>query len=361
MTPSLDKDFIYPSSLKDEIKKVIGEYIIDASTSNMNFRQMEKDIVLKRIYDMDRQRFDLTEFFIREKKCDFVFTVCMGTDRMSHLFYRYFDKNHIRYTPHPTYKDALKNHYKFCDENIKRILEIIDDNTCLIITSGYSVQRLDGRINLNEWLIKEGYMTLKKRPDKLTPLMEADIDWEKTKVWATGFTGQIYLNVKGRERYGVVDPKEYDRFLDELSERFKEIPDEKGRKLDTVTFKRKDIHKGEYAKYGPDLFIYFDMCRFNISELIGYPSIYSYDTPKGPDDGGHGPCGFFVMAGKGIPKKGKTEGADLLDIAPTILHLFDIPIPDDMEGRVLVKEENVHLGKDEKEIRERLSRLGYLG
>ena len=361
MTPSLDKDFTYPSSLKDEIKKVIGEYIIDASTSDMNFRQMEKDVVLKRIYDMDKQRFDLTEFFIKEKKCDFVFTVVMGTDRMPHLFYRYFDKNHIRYTPHPVYKDALKNHYKFCDENIKRILEIIDDKTCLIITSDHSVQRLDGRINLNEWLIKEGYMTLKKRPEKLTPLMAAEVDWEKTKVWATGFTGQIYLNVKGREKYGIVDPKDYDKLLDELSEKFKKIPAEDGRKLETVTFKRKDIHKGEYAKYGPDLFIYFDMCRFNISELIGYPSIYSYDTPKGPDDGGHGPYGFFVMAGKGVPKKGKIEGADLLDIAPTILYLFDIPIPDDMEGKVLTKEESVYSEEDEKEIRERLSRLGYLG
>jgi len=74
--------------------------------------------------------------------------------------------------------------------------------------------------------------------------------------------------------------------------------------------------------------------------------------------GGHGPYGFFIMAGKGIPKKGKIEGADLLGIAPTILHLFDIPIPDDMEGKVLTKEESVYSEEDEKEIRERLSRLG---
>ena len=101
MTPSLNKQFTHPASLKKEIEKIIGQYIIDASTSDMNFRQMDKEVVLKRIYDMDKQRFELMIYFIEEKKCDFVFTMITGTDRMSHLFYRYFDKNHRKYSSHP--------------------------------------------------------------------------------------------------------------------------------------------------------------------------------------------------------------------------------------------------------------------
>jgi len=361
MTPSLNKQFTYPDSLKKEIEKIIGQYIIDASTSDMNFRQMDKEVVLKRIYDMDKQRFELTKYFIKEKKCDFVFTVIMGTDRMPHLFYRYFDKNHRRYIPHPKYENALKNHYEFCDENIGEILNLADEDTTMIVTSDHSVQRLDGRINLNEWLIKEGYMKLRKRPEGLASLMQTDIDWSQTKAWATGFTGQLYLNLKGRESQGIVDSQDYERLLDELAEKLKAITDEKGERLDTKVYKRKDIHSGEYAKFGPDLFVYFDNCYWNISELIGYDSIYSYDTPKGPDDGGHGPFGFFAMAGKGVPKRGKVSDADLLDIAPTVLHLFGVPIPQDMEGKVLTKKERVYSKEDEDEIRERLSRLGYLG
>ena len=361
MTPSLNKEFTHPASLKKEIEKIIGQYIIDASTSDMNFRQMDKEVVLKRIYDMDKQRFELTKYFIKEKKCDFVFTVIMGTDRMPHLFYRYFDKNHRRYTPHPKYESALKNHYKFCDESIGEILNLVDEDTVMIVTSDHSVQKLDGRINLNEWLIKEGYMKLRKRPERPTSLMQVDIDWSQTKAWATGFTGQLYLNLKGRESQGIVDSQDYERLLDELAEKLKAITDEKGESLDTKVYKRKDIHSGEYAKFGPDLFVYFDNCYWNISELIGYDSIYSYDTPKGPDDGGHGPFGFFAMAGKGVPKRGKVSDADLLDIAPTILHLFGVTIPQDMEGKVLTKKESVYSKEDEDEIRERLSRLGYLG
>ena len=361
MTPSVEKQFTYPDSLKDEIKEIIGEYIIDASTSDMNFRQMDKEKVIKRIYDMDKQRFDLTEYFIRDKNCDFVFTVVMGTDRMPHLFYRYFDENHRNYTYDDKYKDALKDDYRFCDERIGEILGLVDDNTSIIITSDHSVQRLDGRINLNEWLIREGYMKLKDRPKQLTPLMLADIDWHSTKAWATGFTGQLYLNVKGREQKGAVDPQDYDRVLDELSEKLKNITDEQGRKLDTKVYKRREIHSGEYARFGPDLFIFFDNCQWNISELIGYDSIYSYDTPKGQDDAGHGPYGFFAMKGAGVANKGEMSGADLLDIAPTVLHLMSLQIPTDMEGKVLTKKEGVYLEEDKKEVRERLSKLGYLG
>ncbi|MFQ5821312.1 MAG: alkaline phosphatase family protein [Candidatus Heimdallarchaeota archaeon] len=361
MTPSIKRQFTYPDSLKEEIKNLIGEYIIDASTSDMNFRQMDKDEVAKRIYDMDKQRFDLTKYFIKDKNCDFVFTVVMGTDRMPHLFYRYFDENHKNYTYHEKYKDALKNHYTFCDKNVGEILGLVDDNTSIIIVSDHSVQSLDGRINLNQWLIQEGYMRLKTRPEGLTPLMQADIDWNETRAWATGFTGQLYLNIKGRESEGTVDPNDYDKVLDELSEKIINITDEEGKKLETQVFKRKEIHSGEYSRFGPDLFIYFDNCHWNISELIGYDSIYSYDTPKGPDDAGHGPYGFFAIYGPGIPKAGEVSGADLLDIAPTVFHLMGVPIPADMEGKVLTKKKSAYSEEDKKEVKERLAKIGYLG
>ena len=365
MTPSLEKEFTYPSELRNEIEKVIGEYILDASTSDTNYRLMDKDVVLKRIYDMDKQRFDLIEHFITHKKCDYIFAVIMGTDRMPHLFYRYFDKNHVRYEDNPKYKNALKDHYRFCDENIGRIMGLVDENTVIIVQSDHSVQRLDGRINLNEWLIEEGYMKIRTYPTQLTPISKCDIDWENTKAWATGYTGQIYLNVKGREKYGVVDPRDYDVLLDELSEKMLAITDQKGNKLETKVFKRTSIHPGPYSRFGPDLFINFDDCRWNISELIGYGrgNLYSYDTTLGPDDGGHGPYGFFTIAGPGVPKLGEITSAHLLDIAPTVLHLMGVKVPEDMEGRVLVEEsaEKVYSKEDEDEVKKRLAALGYLG
>lgn len=360
MTFSPDEKFTHPASLKSEIERMTGEYIIDVFTSNLNLEQINKEKVLKKIRDMDQQRFNLTKYFIKDKKCDFIFTVVAGTDRVSHLFYRYFDENHPRYTPDAKYKDIVKNHYKLCDDRIGEIVSLVGEDTVIIVLSSYAAQRLDGRINLNEWLIKEGYMKLNTRRESPTPLMQADIDWSKTKAWVTGYSGGLYLNVKGREPEGTVEPKDYDKALDELTEKLKGIKDDKGRILDAKVYKRKDIHSGEYARFGPDLFVSFNNYHWGTSELIGYNSLHSYYTPKGPDDGAHGSYGFFALVGLGIPQKGKISKADLLDIAPTVLDLFGIPIPQDMEGKVLTEKEKV-TSKEEEEIKERLSRLGYLG
>lgn len=339
MTPDVDSQFTYPQELKQEITELFGEYIIDASTPEMNFRKMDKDKVLKRICDMDTQRFEILKHFIKTKDCDYILCVIMGTDRMPHLFYRYFDENHVRYTPNSKYSIALHDHYVFCDRNLGEIREMRDDDTAIIVHSDHSVQRLDGRICLNDWLVQEGYMNLKEPITELTPFRKAvdKIDWPNTLAWAKGYTGSLYLNLKGREAQGAVDPADYDKVLDELSERVKAITSPDGSKLDTTTYKRKDIHHGKYAQYGPDLFISFDRDRWNIDEQLGHSSIYSYDTSLGPDDGGHGPYGFFVMVGAGVSALGKLEGIDLLDVAPTVMHLMGLPVPEYMEGRVLVK------------------------
>jgi predicted AlkP superfamily phosphohydrolase/phosphomutase len=263
----------------------------------------------------------------------------MGTDRMPHLFYRYFDEKHVRYTPDSKYNTALHDHYVFCDTQVGQIREMLDDETALVIHSDHSVQRLDGRICLNDWLVKEGYMKLKEPITELTPLRGAvdRIDWPNTVAWATGYTGQLYLNVKGREAQGAVPAGDYDKVLDELAERMTAITSPDGKEMDTTTFKRNDIHSGRYVQYGPDLFMWFDNCRYNIDEQFGHESIYSYDTTKGPDDGGHGPEGYFVMAGPGVPALGELTEFSLLDVAPTVLHLMGLPVPEDMEGRVLTE------------------------
>jgi predicted AlkP superfamily phosphohydrolase/phosphomutase len=312
---------------------------------------------------MDEQKFKLIEHFYVDKECDYTFGVIMGTDRMSHLFYRYFDDKHIRYEPHPIYGTALKEHYMFCDRKLGELRQKLDGNTALVVHSDHSVQRLDGRINLNEWLAQEGYLTLLSQPTSPTPLKNCQVNWSKTKAWATGYTGQIYLNMKGREAQGIVSPADYHALLDELIEKLRALPGEKGQPLDTETFKRVDIHSGPYSKYGPDLFIYFDQCRYNISEMMGYGTIYSYDTGKGADDGGHGRQGFFAMAGPGIPPIGEVKYMTLLDMAPTVLSLLGVQIPGDMEGQSLVQGEkdSVYSEEDEEEVRKRLQGLGYLG
>jgi len=362
MTPDLEKGFTWPESLADEVQGLVGEYIIDVGEAEENYLQMEKDRALKRSYEMDAQRFTLLRHFIAKKQCDYVCTVIMGADRMSHLFYRFFDEQHIRYDPDSQYGNVLHDYYVWIDKHIGETYDVLNGDTVLFAHSAHGVQRLDGRINLNEWLIQEGYMVLHEYPSQLTPMMKLKVDWANTKAWATGYTGQLYLNIKGREAQGIVDPDEYDRLLDEIAKKIIEIPDERGNSLKTQVFKRKEIHSGPFAQYGPDLFILFDEYRWNISEMVGYGhgNLYSFDKPSGPDDGADGLNGYFCIAGPGVPASGQYTGATLLDVAPTVLDVMDLEILKEMEGKSLLGEEkSAHPPEDDQKMRSRLKALGY--
>jgi len=360
MTPNLEEQFTHPQNLQKIVKEKVGEYIIDYPVCKMTHGKIKNETEIDRIREMDWQRFELTKHFIKEG-CDFVFSVITGTDTVGHLFYHYMDKNHVKYNFHPEFSNAIKEHYMFCDTEIGEILNLVDDKTSIVIMSDSGIQRLDGRINLNEWLLKQGYLKVKNIPESPTPLNQVDIEWSQTKAWAEGIIGELYLNVKGREPQGVVEPREYITLLQELSEKLKGIKDEKGKMLNTKTFVRKDIHSGEFGKFGPDLFVYFDNCHWNISNCIGYNSIYSYELSDIPCYGTHGPQGLLVMVGPEVPCEGETFNVDILDIPPTILTLMGVSVPEDFEGKPVVQKKKDYSSREEEEVRKRLSRLGYLG
>jgi len=306
------------------------------------------DTVLERIYQMDEQKFKLLLRFMKERKYDYIMTVIMGTDRMPHLFWHYMDPEHVRYEPDSKYSDALKNHYKFCDEWLGKLIEEKDEETNILITSDHSVHRLDGRININEWFVENDYLKLKERPKKPTPLGQLDVKWDESLAWGSGYQGQVFLNVSGREEKGAIEPDDYEDMLDQVVHDLKKIPDKDGKKIDTKIVKRKDVYHGPLAKYAPDLFTYFGKMTWAISPVVGHGSNYSYDTALGADDGVHGPQGFFMMTGPDIPQMGEIRAKpqpwlppgrelSLLDIAPTILRLMDVEVPEEMEGRALIQ------------------------
>ena len=359
------KNFTYPETLADEVKGLVGEYIFRLSEDGIACLQMEKDKVLEKVYAMDEQRFTLIKHFI-QKRCDHILAVIVGPERMAHNFLHYTDETHKRHDPDPKYKNALLDYYKWIDKNVGEVRESLPGDSVFIVMSAYGSQKLDGCINLNEWLIQEGYLTLSEYPAEPTISSELKVDWAKTKAWSTGSNGAIYLNVKGREAQGVVDPEDADKLLDELAEKLKAIPDENGKALNTQIFKRDDIQFGPYVKQGPDMFIYFDECRFASSDAVGYGKgkIHSTDTSKGPDYAAHSPYGYFCMAGSRITAKGKIEGVSLLNIAPTVLDVIGLPIPREMERPSLLamlKEEKAAPPppKMEDKVRSRLEALGY--
>lgn len=360
LTPGLEQGFTWPKSLPDEMKELIGEYIIDIKTNLENHIQIEKEEAKKRMYEMDGQRFTLIWHFITKKQCDAVITRVTGADRMARLFYRYFDKQHRRYDPEPIYTEALHDYYVWVDQQLKDLRSSFAEEPVLFIFSDHGIQRLDGWINLNEWLIKEGYVVLRKYPSEPTPFEELEVDWSKTKAWATGCSGQIYLNKKGREPEGIVESDNMYELIDKLISGLNQILDDKSNALETKIFKGEQAYSGQYIDYAPDLFVLFDGGHWKTNEMVGYGegNIYSFDLTSNENDIAESLYGYFCISGAGIPPNGRYEGASLLDIAPTVMDVRDLTIPEEMEGVSLSGKERSQ-EEEEAIAKERLKFSGY--
>jgi len=321
--------------------------------------------MLKCIYDMDSQRFILTKYFTREKNCDYVMTVVRGSDCILNLLYGCFKARNKRYHPDSSYEDTLRYYYIWVDQQVGELRDSLPKDVVLFVQSGYSAGKLEGRINLNEWLIKEGYMTLFEYPMKLTSLKNAPVDWSKTRCWSAGYTGQLYLNLKGREQQGMVEPQNYEALLDELTGKMSELTDQSGKQVDAQVWKGDDLYFGSYQQYGPDLVVNFNRGRLGTSELIGHEreKIYSYDKAPGGSDAGHSMYGYFGLAGPGIPNQGELRDVSLLSSAPTVLDVLGVSIPQNMERPSILSQAKKIAGpdskKDERTVRSRLEALGY--
>ena len=332
LTPDTKSDYTYPSEFKHEITKVVGDYLLDVR----EFRSDKKDSILKEIFEMTRKRFQLARYLLTEKEWDYFMMVEIGVDRIQHAFWACMDKTHRNYRADNCYENAILDYYRLIDAEIGELLKFADKSTTVFVVSDHGAQKMEGSICINEWLIKEGYLTLLEMPTTPTPFAKLKVDWSKTKAWGDGgYYSRIFLNLKGREPQGTVDASEYDRLRSELIEKIEAIPDEKGRPIGTKVSRPEEFYQTRNG-VAPDLMVYFGNLAWRSAGTVGRNSIHTFENDTGPDDANHGQHGIFITAPPGGKSRaGQLQGLQIQDVAPTILKIFDLPIPGDMEGKVI--------------------------
>jgi predicted AlkP superfamily phosphohydrolase/phosphomutase len=285
---------------------------------------------------MTEKRFKLVKKWIAEKDWDFFMFVEMGTDRIHHGLWKYHDTTHHKYEVNPRLNESIHDYYRYIDGEIGQILDLVDEDTTVFIVSDHGAKKMDGGICVNEWLIREGYLTLKTQPQTLTAIDKCEIDWSKTKVWGDGgYYARIFLNVEGREPQGIVKPAEVEALRSELIAKFEALVDHNGVNIGTKVFKPKEIYK-EVNGVPPDLIVYFGDLYWRSVGTVGHGSIYTFDNDTGPDDCNHAQFGIVIKhdpdAHEG-PGGRELTGLQLMDMAPTILEQFGVPVPADMQGK----------------------------
>lgn len=331
LTPPASRVFTYPAELSDTLRNRFNGYPFDVS----DFRSDDKARIRSEAIAMAQAHFAAARYLLEREDWDFFMLVEIGLDRMHHAFWRHFDPQHRDYRPASPFAETIRDYYRMLDAEIGRLLPLLGDDTHLFILSDHGTQPMDGGICLNEWLIQQGYLSLAQplpTGQRGVRLSDVKVDWSKTKAWGEGgYYGRLFLNVRGREPAGIVEPEAAAGLLESIRLGLEAIGDENGRPIGTRCFRPSDTYAAVNG-IAPDLLIYFGDLRWRSIGTLGWNRLHLFENDTGPDDANHRQHGLILYRPPGKDGTGQQlNGAHLLQIAPTILSLFGLPVPADMQ------------------------------
>jgi predicted AlkP superfamily phosphohydrolase/phosphomutase len=425
LTPYYAEDYFYPNDLLEKIEKQIGQkyYVYPLETFNDQNPQAYFD-ASHRMLDMLTSTFS---FLMDDLNWDFMMGVFFDTDRILHQVWHYLDDKHpMRKADPDVDKSAIViEYFNHLDRCIGQLVDQAGPETNIIIMSDHGMGPAYNMITLNTWLLNQKLVNLVRGPltfikralfrlgftlrnsHRLLDLLKLakhaeykllysadkilkkvflsfdDVDWARTSVYSVGRDiGPLFINLKGREPKGTIEEgEEYTRVREEIAAAAREMTDPKtGKKLAKNVLFREQVYKGPYLDMAPDLIvepededIFYGLSDFG-SNLV-YESFYRYS-------GMHRSHGMLVMYGPDFKKGMRLEGAEIIDLAPTILQAMGQSIPSDMDGKPLLgafrepqkpkwhavegavgagPQDSGYSDKDAYDIEDRLRKLGYLG
>lgn len=309
-------------------------------TWGLNEERIDEAAFMEDVWDTFRESEAITLHELENRNADLFISVFVETDRTAHMMYRLFDPQHPRYDAElaAKYGDSIFKTYQRMDEIIGKVRAKLDADDTLFILSDHGFHSWRRGFNVNSWLIQEGYLTLKGGAKSTNRKFLQDVDWSKTKAYALG-VGGIYVNLQGREGKGIVKPgAEYDAVIREISEKLKKVIDPKGGDpVVAQVYAAKETWHGARLADGQDMQIGM-VSGYRVSSatpLGGAPEGLFEDNMK-KWSGDHATTDTAVTEGILLSNvKINEERPSIADLAPTILTLLGVAVPDGYDGRAL--------------------------
>jgi len=285
---------------------------------------------------------------LEAKQWDLLVGVIESTDRVQHMMWRLIDPQHPMYDKNlaARFGDSIERVYRRCDDFVGEVMAKVDPSTPIVIVSDHGFHSFRQSVNLNTWLVQEGFMAIQGQTPgekKLQDLFGGgtfweNVDWSRTRAYAMGL-GQVYLNLKGREGRGIVSPgAEANQVENDLAARLLTMtdPNTSQRMVDAV-YKRDEVYSGPFFENAAELQVGLaDGYRVSWqSTLGGSPPGIVYPNMK-KWSGDHGSFDYKQTSGVLISSR-PLDGsrAQIIDIAPTVLKYFGLPIPSEIDGKPL--------------------------
>jgi predicted AlkP superfamily phosphohydrolase/phosphomutase len=205
------------------------------------------------VYDESRRALDhLLEGF-EEGLLFFYFS---SVDQGSHMLWRYADPRHPAHAEDELLERGIRTLYAEIDEVVGRVLASIDDDTTFIVMSDHGFGPFYRQVNLNTWLLEQGYVKLKDPSRQGEQDFFLEVDWSGTRAYSVGLNG-VYVNLRGREKHGIVNPgAEHEALVDRLERELLalEDPQDGADAVTLVVRPQRDFH-GPHRDLGPDIIV----------------------------------------------------------------------------------------------------------
>lgn len=289
-TPGKEKPYTFPPWLKGEIENKLNEPPI----FDVVYRTENRDKAYSDLMEMiDNHQRILN--YLTKKAWDLFIYVEIGVDRAHHMFWKYFDNTHPRYEYHEKFSNAIPNVYKKIDNWFSNLIKELPKDTIYVIVSDHGTKSMKGSYPINQWLIQQEFLKIKKETKEGEDLSPDNIDWNQTKVWAWGgYYSRFFFNVKGREPYGILGKEEVEDLIKDLKKSISKIKGPKGEQWKNDAYTPQEIYP-EIKGDAPDLTVYLDDLNWRPIGTIGYKNMYLDKNDKGPDDSMHDWYGVFSI------------------------------------------------------------------
>jgi len=382
--PGTDSDFAYPQSVLGEITQNVGPYQLRDYPQGQNPTSF-----LKQLEDLLDFRKRLVHYMMDHYDWDFFMMVFGETDLVQHAYWQYTDPafTTISDSDRKQYGGVIRDTYMKMDMVLGEFLSKLSDDTHVLVMSDHGAGPAYKAVFINKWLEEQGLLSyvdsrgkswsielLKRmhhhikntippgglewmkrtfprlRQQVKSKIVFSDIDWARTKVWSFGREStNLFINLKGKFPEGIVSPgQEYEEVRAFLIEALKTIIDpDTGEPAVGKVYKGEEVYHGDCMDNAPDLLVTWKNHQY--TSWPGYddrdrdlfePSLRHSDFSDWSElqkGGNHRPNGILFMKGQAIRTGCRIEGARLIDLAPTILYLMGMPVPTDMDGKVLEK------------------------
>ena len=391
-TPSETSPFIHPPELREELVKHLGGIQLDLRFLGAMSTDERRNQVLAEMEQMDNQWTKAALYLLENHPQDVMMFVFMSIDTVQHYFWQHMDKGHFLHDLKlaPKFGDAVRKVYERLDAAAGQIIDLLPPETTLFVVSdhgggpvvdrtiflnrylaqlgllNYDEKTTSGIRRLGKKLLRVSFSALrstltsrqKSRLAMLFPKIRqksemayssfTSIDWSRTKAYCSEVLASppsIWINLKGVKPQGIVDPGAYDALVTFIIEKLAELKDPRtGKPVINRVYRRNEIFHGPFAHEGADLVLdwWSEDSLFSsqpsFPEDTGKPAliIREHRPSETSEWGGtHRLNGILIGRGSGFKSGAEIANARLIDIAPTLLHLLGVPVPEDMDGKVL--------------------------